>query len=61
MKTDKVKCTSALISQCWWWSRAITVALKHSPIPDPYQWEPMVTVGLYPDAAGGSNMKVGQY
>ena len=60
VKTDKVKCTSALISQCWWWSRAITVALKHSPIPDPYQWEPMLTVGLYPDAAGGSNMKVGR-
>ena len=60
VKTDKVKCTSALISQCWWWARAITVALKHSPIPDPYVWEPMVTFGLYPDAAGGGNMKIGR-
>ena len=54
----KVRCTGTLISQCWWWARAITLALILSPIPDQYMWEPMVTVGLYLDAAGGSNMKV---
>ena len=49
---EKVRCTGTLISQCWWWARAITVALTHSPIPDLYVWEPMVTVGIYPNATG---------
>ena len=60
MKTETVKCTGALISHCWWWARAIIVALIHSQIPAPYLWDPMVTVGLYPDAAGGSNMRIGR-
>lgn len=51
VKTDQGRCTASLISQCQWWARAITVALTHSPIPDPYVWEPMVTVGVFPDAA----------
>ena len=60
VKTDKVKCTASLISQCQWWARAITVALDHSPIPDPFTWEPMITLALYPDAAGGGNMGIGR-
>ena len=35
-------------------------ALIHSLILDPYLWELMVTVGPYPDAAGGSNMRIGR-
>ena len=27
LKTEKVKCTGALISQCRWWARAITLEL----------------------------------
>ena len=57
---EMVKVTKELREQCWWWIRALTAAGKErTAIPDVRSWFPAVFVELYPDAAGGSDVSVG--
>ena len=56
-QTDKIKCSSNMISQAAWWRRNIIASLQYSEIPDPGRWEPQNTVMIFPDASGGANMR----
>ena len=38
LKTEKVKCTGALISQCRWWARAITLELWFTEQSQVTEW-----------------------
>ena len=55
-----IRCTANMVSQAAWWRRNVIAALEYSRIPDPGSWEPQDTILIYPDAAGGANLRDGR-